>query len=330
VIVEGRGFEVAPGLHRIEAPLGERYVACYLVVGSRDALLVDTGAATSPAGSILPYAASIGLAAARIRWAVVTHCDVDHMGGDAALVAAVPDAILVAGEADRRLIEDVGALVGERYREFAADHEVDIDAATIAWCHEVAEAAPVGLAIEGSMTVELGGRRVRIFPTPGHSRGSISAWDETTGAAMTSDAVLGSTLHFADGRPAFPPTYRYPAAYRATIADLERLDPAWLLTAHEPVMDRAGARAFLAESRGYADRLEAGALRELAGAGAAGSTTRQLIDRLAPEMGSWDRSAWPLLANELVGHLEELAAAGAIGTRPGPPVTWVIGTGGRG
>ena len=31
--MEGIGREVASGIHRIEAPLGDRYVACYLVVG---------------------------------------------------------------------------------------------------------------------------------------------------------------------------------------------------------------------------------------------------------------------------------------------------------
>ena len=35
---------------------------------------------------------------------------------------------------------------------------------------------------------------------------------------MSSDAVLGISLHFRDGRPAFPPTYRAPGPYRATIA----------------------------------------------------------------------------------------------------------------
>jgi glyoxylase-like metal-dependent hydrolase (beta-lactamase superfamily II) len=324
--MEGRGFEVAPGLHRIEGPLGERYVACYLVVGRDTALLVDTGVAATPTGSILPYAASIGLAREQIRWAVVSHCDVDHMGGDAALKAAVPGVAIIAHESDRGLIEDVERIIEERYREFAAPHGVDIDAGTVEWCHQVARAAPVDLAIGGTVTIELGGRRVEVFPTPGHSPGSISVWDGTTRAALTSDAVLGSTLHLADGRPAFPPTYRHPAPYRATIAALEARAPAWLLTAHEPIMDAAAARAFLAESRDFAERLEATAVRELS-ANPAPLTLRELIDRLAPEVGPWDRSAWDLLAYGLVGHLEELVAAGTVSLEPGPPVRWAVARG---
>lgn len=317
--MEGRGVEVVDGIHRIEAPLGERYVACYLIVGAEGALLLDTGVVASPAGSILPYARSIGLAPERIRWAVASHCDVDHMGGDAAFRAAAPGAILVAHAADRALIEDVDAIVERRYREFAADHDIDIDAGTVAWCHHVAAAAPVGLALTGPAWVDLGGRRVELFPTPGHSPGSLSVWDERTRAALTSDAVLGSTLHLADGRPAFPPTYRRPGPYRATIAGIERRDPAWLLAAHEPVMDRRAGREFLAESRTFADLLETGALDALRDGP---RTTRELIEVLAPRVGPWDRSAWDLLAYGLVGHLEELAEQAVVDRLPQRPVRW--------
>ncbi len=325
--MEGRGLEVADGIHRIEAPLGERYVACYLVVGAETALLLDTGVAASPLGSILPYARGIGLDPGRIRWAVASHCDVDHMGGDAAFMAAVPGATLVAHAADQALIEDVERIVEQRYREFAADHAIDIDGGMVAWCHDVAQAAPVGLALGGPAWVDLGDRRVELLPTPGHSPGSLSVWDERTRAALTSDAVLGSTLHLADGRPAFPPTYRHPGPYRATIAELERRDPAWLLTAHEPVMDRAAGRAFLAQSREFADRLEAEALEALQ---ERPRTTWELIEVLAPRVGPWDRPAWVFLANGLVGHLEELAEQGVIERLPGQPVRWRSKQGGGG
>jgi len=35
--------EVAHGIHRVEAPLGDRYVCLYLLAGEEAALLVDTG-----------------------------------------------------------------------------------------------------------------------------------------------------------------------------------------------------------------------------------------------------------------------------------------------
>ena len=50
--MEGSGREIAPGLHRIEAPLGERFVACYLITGGRAAVLFDTGVAATPGNDL--------------------------------------------------------------------------------------------------------------------------------------------------------------------------------------------------------------------------------------------------------------------------------------
>ncbi len=324
--MEGRGFEVASGVHRIEAPLGERIVACHLVVGSDAALLVDTGVDATPAGSILPYAASIGLDPARIGWVFVTHCDVDHMGGNAAFRELVPTAVFVAHDDDADLIEDVDRIVDERYSEFAAGHGIDIDDAMKSWCHEAARPTPVDLRVRGVReSIRLGvDRTVELVATPGHSPGSLSVWDPSGRALIVGDAVLGSTVRYADGRPAFPPTYRDPRDYRWTISGLERFHARFLLTSHDPVFEGESVAAYLDESRAFAVRLEHEALRELRAGGQ--RTTRDLIEVLAPRVGEWDRSAWPFLANELVGHLEELEADGVVGRSSGPDglVGWEI------
>ena len=320
--MEGHGIELAPGLHRIEAPLGERYVACYLVVGARAALLVDPGVDVTPAESIAPYCDRIGLPAESMRWIVVSHCDVDHMGGGASARTLFPHAALVAHAADRELIEDVGRIVEERYREFAAPHGIDIDADTVAWCHAVARAAPIDLVITGAVSIDLGDRPVTILPTPGHSPGSISVHDAASGALMSSDAVLGISLHYRDGRPAFPPTYRQPGPYRATIATLTALRPRLLLTAHEPVMETDAAYAFLQASREFTDGLEAALLAELDDEDRL--SLREIIDRIAPRLGEWDPSAFDLLAHPLLGHLEEAIARGQLELEPGPPARWTM------
>ena len=81
--MDGSGREIAPGLHRIEAPLGERFVACYLVAGDRAAVLFDTGVAATPAASIAAVLRTRRASTAgSIGWVVISHCDVDHMGGE--------------------------------------------------------------------------------------------------------------------------------------------------------------------------------------------------------------------------------------------------------
>ncbi len=321
--MEGRGFEVAPGIHRIEGPLGDRYVATYLVVGEDAALLVDTGVDATPRGSILPYLDQIGLPAERLRWVVVTHCDVDHMGGNAAAREVLPAAAFVAGARDVELIEDVDAIVTRRYSEFASDHGIDIDDGFKSWCREVARATRIDVAVEGGFEIRLGGRTVEVFATPGHSPGSISVWNAATRSAIIGDAVLGATIRTAAGEPAFPPTYRDVAPYRATIAALARRSPAWLLASHEPVMDAAAAKSFLAGSLDYTGRLEDAALSAL-GEAVEPCTTNDLIERLAPLMGAWPRDAWMFLANGLVGHLEAAVEDGRVRTVAGTPMRWEV------
>jgi glyoxylase-like metal-dependent hydrolase (beta-lactamase superfamily II) len=309
--MEGHGFEVAPGIHRIEAPLGDRYVACYLVV-DEDALLVDTGLDATPRESILPYCGSIGLAAERVRWVVATHADVDHMGGNATARELFPAATLVAHELDTGLIEDVERIVSERYSEFAAEHGIDVDDGFKAWCRETARATPIDLRVTGGEAIRLGaGRLVRLLATPGHSPGSLSVWDAATQALIVGDAVLGASIRTAAGDDAFPPTYRTPDAYRATIDAVGRLRPELLLTSHYAVMRGPEVGDFLDESRAFADRLEREALAEL-GDRPDGGTTLELVARLAPRVGTWPEPAWVFLANELVGHLEDLEVAGRV------------------
>ena len=319
--MEGSGKEIAPGLHRIEAPLGERFVACYIVVGDDAAVLFDTGVAETPEATIAPYCAAAGINLDNVRWAVISHCDVDHMGGDAAIKRLAPDIALLAHAADVRLISDVEAIIEERYREFRDAHGIDIDEGMIEWCRGAAEAAAVDIRIDGATELDLGGRTVQVLPTPGHSEGSVSIWDPASRAILTSDAILGETLHFADGRPAFPPTYRNPTPYLESIAMVETLQPEWLLAAHEPPMRGTSVGAFLERSRSFTRDLERLARLELESSDAA-LTTSELITILAPKVGSWDEGAWMFLANELIGHLEELAQDGVVEAGTSRPMTW--------
>ena len=55
------GVEVAPGIHRIESPLGARFMAQYVLAGDARTLLFDTGMADTPTGVLRPYLESIGL-----------------------------------------------------------------------------------------------------------------------------------------------------------------------------------------------------------------------------------------------------------------------------
>lgn len=316
-------MEITRGIHRIEAPLGERFNALYLMVGSEASLLVDTGLAPDIEGTLLPYLDSIDHAPERIRYVVNTHSDFDHMGGNGALSEAIPSAVLMCGEFDRPMVEDLEKMISERYGEFAADHGLDDTDETKAWIRENAVSVPVDIGLTGGERFHLGdGWHVEILHTPGHSLGSISVWDPSSRSLAIGDAVLWNAVLLADGAPAFPPTYRYVETYVATIQRLHGMAIDHLLTSHYPLYEGSAVAGFLDQSRAYVDHVDTTLREQLQGD--APLTLAQLTRALGPALGDWPDPTSQYLCYPLLGHLERLERQGLVSrTRSdGREVAW--------
>ena len=104
--------EVVPGVHRLVAPLGDRYVCIFLVVGSASAAVIDTGVADSPDAVLADAVAALEVDVTHI---VVTHADVDHSGGLAAARRLASAAAAVCHPLDRPLVDSVDRLIDKRY-----------------------------------------------------------------------------------------------------------------------------------------------------------------------------------------------------------------------
>lgn len=299
-----------PGLHRVPAPLGDRFVALYLLEGADGILLWDTGIASSVTDTLLPYLARNDIPAERIRWAVNSHCDFDHTGGNAALRAAVPFVELYAGADDLALTTDLQRLIDERYGEFRELDGFDDPPETTAYIRAVTQLDSDVRPLHGGETFNLGDRVIEVLHTPGHSKGHLSLWDEERSALLIADATLGNTVPTADGAPAFPPTYRDTDPYLATLRRFRELDPELLLTAHYPIYEGTAVGAFLDLSEHYTELLD----RALAGALDDGSahTTLELISRIAPTMGPWPPSAADYLIFPVTGNLERMQRRGTV------------------
>lgn len=317
-------MEVAPGIHRIDTPLGERRCSVYLLVGEDGALLIDTGLAGAVASSILPYLAEIGLDPERVRLVLISHADIDHCGDAAAAKAAFPRALLACHRDDAAEIGSLDTMVTRRYGQFAADHGIDDSPATKAWYAEAGHFAPPDLLLAGGESMRLGPDwTVAFVHVPGHSRGHLAVWDPRSRSAIAIDAALGRTVPTAAGAPAFPPTYRDVDSYLGTLARLAALAPELLLTAHYPTMDREQGRAFLAESREFAEAAERATLETLRASGPL--PTAEVLRRVGPLVGPWPvEDVLGALAFPLVGHLERLEALGSVRRGRGADglVTW--------
>ena len=98
--------EVAPGIHRIVMPVGERINSCYAFVGARRVLLFDTALDGDISRYVAPYLESIGRRVQDVAVAVISHGDVDHFGGNAELAALVPQALIACHQGDLELVAD--------------------------------------------------------------------------------------------------------------------------------------------------------------------------------------------------------------------------------
>ena len=298
-------MELSPGLHRIECPIGPRYVAIYAIVGSKYTLLVDTGFDDSIRTTVVNYFKEKKLSLDAVKYVINTHSDYDHTGGNKAVRELMPNALICAGERDRAMIENLNSMFSDRYNEFEKEHGFPESKDAKDFMMTVAFETNVDIGFAGNERIDLGGRYVEILHTPGHSWGHVSILDEKSGAIIIGDAVLGNSVLLADGQAAFPPTYRFVEAYRSTIRLLKGYKPSEILTSHYPRYVGQAGIDFLDLSLNYTDLIEQICLDTLKSAGKA-LTMMELIELSHDRMGVWVDPAYKYLAYPVLGHLEVL------------------------
>ena len=316
--------EVAPGIYRIESILGPRPFAQYLLRDERS-LLVDTGIVATPDEVILPAFQELGLDPADLDYVLISHADVDHFGGNAAIRAAAPRAIVCAHVADCDWIGDRERILRERYGWYAAHGpDADYDADTKDWLRNaLGPDVPVDLHLVGGEVFRLGPRlSVEVLHLPGHSPGHIGLWDPVSRSAIITDAALGAGLLNNEGEVIHPPPYMLLEEYEATVRRLQQLAPERLLTAHYAVMEGAQVDRFLGESLAFVARARS-AIEEAIEASHE-VTIAGLLAALNPILGPFTS-----MANELGGpiraHLQELVASGRIEEIAGrQPPAWRV------
>ncbi len=317
-------MQIRPGLHRIEAPLGQRFVALHLLVGPAGALLVDTGIRESVTETLLPYLDEHGIDRSTVRWALNTHCDFDHTGGNGALKETIPGVELLAHALDRTLTEDVQRLIDERYGEFRDSDGFDDPAETTDYLRSVSDLVPVDRVVHGGEQIDLGDRTVTILHVPGHSPGHVAVHDPLNRTVVIGDSTLGTTVPTADCRPAFPPTYRDVDPYLDSIAQLRALDVDLVLTAHYPVYEGERAAAFLDESEAYTELVDtvlAGRLATAAGP----LTTLELVRASGELLGPWGAAALDYAIFPATGNLERMERRGIVRSeRDGTRRRWAL------
>lgn len=213
-------------VHSLFSPWG-RFGLYSFFIDAPEPAIVDTGIAVSPAEGMTPALEALGRSIEDVRWILLTHGHIDHVGGAHALWELTGRrAQVVIHEADAPLLRSRRAhvdeyLAGRGQYLGDADGEAKLTAAASAVIS--GEMAP-SLPVKGGETISLGGDvTVSVHPVPGHTPGSVAYVIDGQRAVFVGDAVQ---VHgAANGFPSFedPASYRESLEYLRDEVRPERL-----------------------------------------------------------------------------------------------------------
>ncbi|WP_151734072.1 MBL fold metallo-hydrolase [Paenibacillus tengchongensis] len=153
-------------------------VHSYLLLGTELAVLIDTGLGIANIKRVTDQLTDLPLKV------FTTHVHTDHIGSHGAY-----DAIYVHEQDQDWLINGIqGLSIEEIRRNIIRDIMLPLPEAFDPAAYRPFQGEPAGLLRDGE-SWELGGRKLRILHTPGHSPGHVCILDETSGYLFTGDLL---------------------------------------------------------------------------------------------------------------------------------------------
>jgi glyoxylase-like metal-dependent hydrolase (beta-lactamase superfamily II) len=214
-------------VHPLASPWG-RFSLFSFFIDAPEPAIVDTGIASSPAEGMAPALAALSRRIEDVRWILLTHGHIDHVGGAYALWELTGrEAQVVIHEADAPLLRSRRTHV-EEYRsgrgQYLNDPQGEAKQTAGANAAISGEMEPTA-AVKGGEILNLGGNvSIEVHSIPGHTKGSVAY--AINGSVFTGDAVQvhGAANGF--------PGYEAPDAYRASLQYLRDLKPQHLYLGH--------------------------------------------------------------------------------------------------
>ncbi|MGW1060401.1 MBL fold metallo-hydrolase [Micromonospora rubida] len=217
-------------VHPLVSPWG-RFGLYSFFIDAPEPAIVDTGIGSSPAEGMVPALEAIGRRIEDVRWILLTHGHIDHVGGAHALWELTGRrAQVVIHEADVAMLRSRRAHVDEYLHgraQYLNDPEGEAMVTAAADAAISGEMEPTVL-LKGGETLSLGGDvTVSVHPIPGHTPGSVAYVIDGQGSVFVGDAVQvhGAANGF--------PGYVDPVAYRASLRYLrDEIRPQHLYLGH--------------------------------------------------------------------------------------------------
>ena len=246
--------EVARGIHEVRLPIPweEEIVNCFLFSEGPVVDLLDCGIQTDDSvATVLGAVRELGGPGARLRRLVVTHIHPDHFGAAGVLQERTGCELymhrLEVPMVHTRYLE-LDQLLAEVGRHLRQNGVPEPDASTLQNAsramREFVRPGEPDVQLDGAETIELGGRRLRVEWTPGHSPGHVCLFDLKDRLLFAGDQLLPDISTNIALHPQSTPNPL--GEFLESLDRLLALGPARVLPSHgRPFEDAAGRVARL-------------------------------------------------------------------------------------
>lgn len=278
-------------IHPLVSPWG-RFGLYSFLIDAPEPAIVDTGIAKSPADGMVPALENLGRSVEEVRWILLTHGHIDHLGGAHALWELTGRrAQIVLHRDDAHLLRSRRAHVDQYVdvRQRYLDDPDGVEKQTRMADEVISGEMEPHVLLEGGETLSLGGDvSVSVHHLPGHTAGSVAY--VVDGRAFVGDAVQ---IHgAANGFPG----YEDPAAYRSSLRHLrDEVRPRHVYlghpyrgadgTSYDVELNGAAAQRAIQESLDIEARVDQAAQRALHDGPQETDSAYSPFERVAEELG---------------------------------------------
>jgi hydroxyacylglutathione hydrolase len=282
-------MQVASNIHALKIPFKipvkpdvflDRFVYAFIISG-KEITLIDTGVASAQQ-TIFDYLQSIGRDPKEIKRVILTHSHPDHIGS-AKSIKAITDCSIFAHEGERNWIEDVE--LQNRERPVPGFHALVGGSVTVDRILNDGDLPDLGDAID-----------LKVYHTPGHSKGSISLFHQKEGVLFSGDAIpISGDL----------PIYEDYGQSLESVRKLQRIQNIEILLASWD-QPRRGKEVYkiMDESIAYLERIHAAVAESMKKNKS--PDPMNLCRSVVSELGLPDSAVTPMLVKSLMANVKEL------------------------
>jgi glyoxylase-like metal-dependent hydrolase (beta-lactamase superfamily II) len=292
--------------YTIDCDVLPRFTAAYLRVAGEECAFVEAHTAHA-LPRLLGELEKHGRRPEDVRWVVVTHAHLDHAAGAGALLAACPNATLLAHPRAAGNLIDPTKLVSSAMRVYGEARFAELYGEIVPIAEERVR------ALDDGATFELGDATLRVLHTAGHAKHHFVVDDPALGTVYTGDAFgLVYPALQRSGRFAIASTSPIdfdPAEARRSLDTILALgEPHACLTHFDAVDDLSEVAA---QVRAWIDRSEAWLNECLASDAPLEAQTKRVADAYRAALAGWSfRSEdWALLATDIDLNAQGIAVA---------------------